>query len=152
MGRVSRGSGDVFTDMGFTDAPERRTKLRLAQAINAALAERAATRTSHLVIPTEAGVPLARPRSGGIAARLHVATAPRSLRSASRPSTGSGRLAPVGMTVETRARRYQATAAALLGINESEMSTLANYRLDGFSVERLLDFLIALGRDVSERT
>ena len=85
MAKITRGSGDVFTDLGFADAPERRTKLRLAQTINAALAERAAT---------------------------------------------------------------QAAAAALLGINQPKVSALANYRLDGFSVERLLGFLTALGRDV----
>ena len=85
MPRISRGSGDVFTDLGFKDAPERRTKLRLAQAINAILAERSMT---------------------------------------------------------------QAAAAAVLGINQPKVSALANYRLDGFSVERLLGFLTALGRDV----
>ncbi|HEY7609539.1 MAG TPA: helix-turn-helix transcriptional regulator [Alphaproteobacteria bacterium] len=85
MARITRGSGVVFTDLRFADAPERRTKLRLAQAINAALAERAAT---------------------------------------------------------------QAAAAALLGINQPKVSALANYRLDGFSVERLLGFLTALGRDI----
>jgi hypothetical protein len=46
MGRVSRGSGDVFTDLGFADASERSAKLRLAQAINVAVAERAAIRTA----------------------------------------------------------------------------------------------------------
>ena len=62
----------------------RRSKLRLAQAINAALAEPAATQA----------------------------------------------------------------AATLLGINQPKVSALANYRLDGFSVERLLGFLTALGRDI----
>jgi predicted XRE-type DNA-binding protein len=85
MPKITRGSGDVFTDLGFADAPERRTKLRLAQAINSALAERAATQTS---------------------------------------------------------------AAALLGVNQPKISALANYRLDGFSVERLLGFLTRLGRDI----
>jgi predicted XRE-type DNA-binding protein len=50
------------------------------------------------------------------------------------------------MTAEMGARRHQATA--LLGIGRAEISALANYRLDGFSVERLLGFLTALGRDV----
>lgn len=85
MAKIIRGSGDVFADLGYADAPERRTKLRLTQAINAALAERAAT---------------------------------------------------------------QSAAAALLGINQPKVSALARYRLDGFSVERLLGFLTALGRDV----
>ena len=46
MARVTRGSADVFRDLGFADASERRIKLRLAQAINAALAERAATQAA----------------------------------------------------------------------------------------------------------
>ncbi len=85
MARVTRGSGDVFTALGFADAPERRTKLRLAQAINGILAER---------------------------------------------------------------RLTQAAAAALLGVNQPKISALAHYRLDGFSVERLLGFLTALDRDI----
>lgn len=47
-----------------------------------------------------------------------------------------------------RRRLTQAEAARALGINQPKISALANYRLDGFSVERLLHFLIALGRDV----
>lgn len=42
----------------------------------------------------------------------------------------------------------QATAARRLKINQPKVSALANYRLAGFSVERLLRFLNALGRDV----
>ena len=42
----------------------------------------------------------------------------------------------------------QAAAADLLEINQPKISALANYRLDGFSVERLMHFLNALGRDV----
>ena len=42
----------------------------------------------------------------------------------------------------------QAMAAQLLDINQPKISALANYRLDGFSVERLMHFLNALGRDV----
>lgn len=42
----------------------------------------------------------------------------------------------------------QAAAARLLGVNQPKISALANYRLDGFSVERLMGFLTALGRDV----
>ena len=36
----------------------------------------------------------------------------------------------------------------LLGINQPKISALVNYRLDGFSVERLMHFLNALDRDV----
>lgn len=42
----------------------------------------------------------------------------------------------------------QAVAAQLLGINQPKISALAHYRLEGFSVERLMNFLKALGRDV----
>lgn len=42
----------------------------------------------------------------------------------------------------------QATAAKLLGVNQPKVSALVNYRLEGFSVERLMTFLTALGRDV----
>ena len=45
-------------------------------------------------------------------------------------------------------RMSQAMAAELLDINQPKISALANYRLDGFSVERLMHFLNALGRDV----
>jgi len=39
-------------------------------------------------------------------------------------------------------------AARHLGINQPKVSALANYRLEGLSVERLMHFLNALGRDV----
>ncbi len=42
----------------------------------------------------------------------------------------------------------QAAAAQLMDINQPKISALAHYRLDGFSVERLMHFLNALGRDV----
>lgn len=45
----------------------------------------------------------------------------------------------------------QAQAAAALGILQPHVSDLARYRLDRFSVERLMDFLVALGRDVEIR-
>lgn len=82
---VAPGSGNVFADLGLTEAAEKHTKVRLAVAINKILG-----------------------RSG--------------LR--------------------------QAAAAARLGVNQPKISALANYRLDGFSVERLLFFLNALDRDV----
>ena len=47
------------------------------------------------------------------------------------------------------ARRLSQTAAArLLAINQPKISALVNYRLEGFSVERLMHFLNALDRDV----
>jgi predicted XRE-type DNA-binding protein len=85
MEEVEHGTGNVFVDLGFADAQERWTKLRLAQAINGILEER------HL---------------------------------------------------------KQIDAAALLGVTQPKVSALANYRLDGFSVERLMTFLTALDRDV----
>jgi len=45
-------------------------------------------------------------------------------------------------------RLSQARAAHVLDINQPKISALANYQLDGFSVERLMRFLNALGRDV----
>lgn len=82
---IVRGTSNVFADLGFADAEERQTKLRLAYAINGIMDER---------------------------------------------------------------RLTQAAAAARLGINQPKVSALRNYRLDGFSVERLLTFLTALDRDV----
>jgi len=45
-------------------------------------------------------------------------------------------------------RLSQAKAARRLHINQPKISALSNYRLDGFSVERLMNFLTALDRDV----
>jgi|SRR6267154_527390 len=42
----------------------------------------------------------------------------------------------------------QGTAARRLKINQPKVSALSNYRLEGFSVERLMNFLTALDRDV----
>ncbi|MBK5959523.1 XRE family transcriptional regulator [Rhodoplanes elegans] len=82
---ITRGTGNVFADLGFEDAEERQTKLRLAHAINQVIA---------------------------------------------------------------RKRLTQAAAAEKLGINQPKISALANYRLGGYSVERLMTFLTALDQDV----
>jgi len=82
---IIRGTGNVFADLGYADAEERQTKLRLAHAINGVIARR---------------------------------------------------------------RLSQAAAAEKLGINQPKVSALANYKLDGFSVERLMTFLTALDQDV----
>jgi predicted XRE-type DNA-binding protein len=82
---ITRGTGNVFADLGYTDAEERQTKLRLAYTINGVVARR---------------------------------------------------------------RLTQAAAAKRLGINQPKVSALANYKLDGFSVERLMTFLTALDQDV----
>lgn len=83
--KITRGSGNVFADLGFADAEERLTKAQLAHAINETIKERSLT---------------------------------------------------------------QAQAATLLDATQPEVSALARYRLDGFSVARLMIFLTALDRDV----
>lgn len=42
----------------------------------------------------------------------------------------------------------QAQAAKALDATQPKISTLAHYKLDGFSVERLMTYLTALDRDV----
>ena len=42
----------------------------------------------------------------------------------------------------------QADVATALSINQPKVSALLNYKLEGFSVERLMHFLVALGQDV----
>src|SRR5258708_20510833 len=37
---ITRGTGNVFADLGYADAEERQTKLRLAHAINGVIARR----------------------------------------------------------------------------------------------------------------
>src|SRR5215470_2906270 len=82
---ITRGTGNVFADLGYVDAEERQTKLRLAHAINGVIARR---------------------------------------------------------------RLTQSAAAEKLAVNQPKVSALANYKLDGFSVERLMTFLTALDQDV----
>src|SRR5271156_3335107 len=82
---ITRGTGNVFADLGHPDAEERQTKLRLAHAINGVIARR---------------------------------------------------------------RLTQAGAAQELSVNQPKVSALAHYKLDGFSVERLMTFLTALDQDV----
>ncbi len=48
-------------------------------------------------------------------------------------------------------RMTQAVAATKLSINQPKISALKNYRLEGFSVERLMGFLTALGSDIEIR-
>jgi predicted XRE-type DNA-binding protein len=83
--KIVRGSRNVFADLGYPDAEERQTKLRLAHAINKTIEEQ------------------------GLA---------------------------------------QTPAARRLGVTQPKISALANYQLDGFSVERLMTFLTALDQDV----
>ena len=44
--------------------------------------------------------------------------------------------------------RSQVDAAALLGINQPKVSALRKFKVDGFSVERLMTILTALGSDI----
>jgi len=55
--------------------------------------------------------------------------------------------AAINRTVERR-RLTQAEVAAALEINQPKVSALLHYKLEGFSVERLMRFLVALGQDV----
>jgi predicted XRE-type DNA-binding protein len=42
----------------------------------------------------------------------------------------------------------QARVGSILGINQPKVSALLHYKLEGFSIERLMRFLVALGHDV----
>ena len=82
---VTRGTGNVFADLGFPDAAERQARLRLAYALNQ----------------------------------------------------------------ELEARKIsQADAAKVLGVTQPKVSALRRYKLEGFSVERLMNLLTALDQDV----
>ena len=83
--QITRGTRNLFADLGYADAEERQTKLRLAYALDQIIEKR------HLT---------------------------------------------------------QAAAARLLGITQPKVSALRHYKLDGFSVERLMGFLTALDRDI----
>lgn len=82
---VTRGTGNVFADLGFPDSAERHAKLRLAYALNQVLEAR---------------------------------------------------------------KLSQADAANVLGVTQPKVSALRHYKLAGFSVERLMNLLTALDRDV----
>lgn len=43
-------------------------------------------------------------------------------------------------------RLSQTRAAVVVDLSQPEISALRNYRLDGFSVERLMNFIAALGK------
>ena len=55
--------------------------------------------------------------------------------------------AAINRIVERR-RLTQAAAANALGVNQPKVSALLHYKLEGFSVERLMKFLLALGQGV----
>ena len=82
---VIPSSGNVFADLGLTNAQEKQTKVRLAVAVNQIIQGRKLSQTA---------------------------------------------------------------AARRLKVNQPKVSALSNYQLDGFSVERLMNFVTALDRDV----
>ena len=82
---ITRGSTNVFENLGYPDAVERQAKLRLAYALNQVME-------------------------------------------------------PRGLT--------QAAAATILGLSQPKVSALRNYKLAGFSVERLMNLLTALDQDI----
>ena len=47
-----------------------------------------------------------------------------------------------------RRRMTQSQAAATLGVDQPKISALKQGKLSGFSIERLLRFLLLLGRDI----
>ena len=55
--------------------------------------------------------------------------------------------AAINLIVE-RKHLTQAVVATTLSINQPKVSALLHYKLEGFSVERLMHFLVALGQDV----
>ena len=56
----------------------------------------------------------------------------------------------INAAIKARGLRQRKTAD-LLGATQPQVSCLANYRLSGFSVGRLVDFLVALGHEVDIR-
>lgn len=55
--------------------------------------------------------------------------------------------AAINRAVEARGLR-QAEAARVLGASQPDISALANYKLSGFSVGRLVTYLMSLNKDV----
>ena len=58
------------------------------------------------------------------------------------------RLAMAVNAIVKERRLKQTDTAAILGIPQPKVSALVNYRLDHFSVEKLISFLNALDQDV----
>jgi predicted XRE-type DNA-binding protein len=58
------------------------------------------------------------------------------------------RLAASLNAILARRKLTQAEAARVLGVNQPKVSALKGYKLEGFSVERLMRFATALGQDV----
>ena len=58
--------------------------------------------------------------------------------------------AAINQQIEARSLS-QIAVAELLSVNQPKVSALQNYKLDGFSVERLMTFLTRLGSDIEIR-
>ena len=58
------------------------------------------------------------------------------------------RLAVALNAIIARQGLKQAEVAAALGINQPKVSALLHYKLEGFSIERLMHFLVALHHDI----
>jgi predicted XRE-type DNA-binding protein len=58
--------------------------------------------------------------------------------------------AAINQQIEARSLS-QVAVAELLSVNQPKVSALQNYKLDGFSVERLMTFLTGLGSDIEIR-
>lgn len=78
--------------------------------------------------------------SGNVFTDLGVADAAEALAKAE--------LAHAISTILAKRRLTQAQAAQILGIDQPKVSSLLRGRLAGFSLERLLRFLLAMDRDV----
>jgi predicted XRE-type DNA-binding protein len=57
-------------------------------------------------------------------------------------------VAAIGNLIRTQ-RLTQAAAAEKIGLRQPDISKLLDGRFDGFSLERLIGFLLALGNDVT---
>jgi len=80
----------------------------------------------------------------GVASREHVLRAPDAAELDTKARLG----AAINRIVERRGL-YQAEVATALEINQPKVSALLHYKLEGFSVERLMRFLVSwslLGR------
>lgn len=91
------------------------------------------TVNSSSAIPVTAG-------SGNVFADLGVANPEEELAKAQLASL-------IRQAIERR-RLTQVRAAALMGLDQPKVSALVNGRLEGFSSDRLMRFLTALGQDV----
>lgn len=80
------------------------------------------------------------PSSGNVFADLGIADAEEHLIKA-------GLVVKIGRTIRLR-RLTQAAAAQLMGIDQPKVSAMLAGQFRGYSVERLMRFLVALGHDV----